>query len=241
MSVVIEMIYTENKDFIKYANSKPKKLDWSTKDHAQILVMGSYQKEDYASAHQFILVPFTGLNGLDLAFIKAKGIKVLNTQAHSPYVAERALALMLTLLGQIIPFDERLRHGDWSNRNNENRMPWVSLFEKRIGFFGYGAINQHLHQLLKPFKVKVNIINRGKDFEDIELVNDLDQLIKQSDIVVIAAPLTHETEGIFDSTLLSQMTDKYLINVGRGPIVMNRTLSSLKDSNVKRICFRCVV
>jgi lactate dehydrogenase-like 2-hydroxyacid dehydrogenase len=135
MSVVIEMIYTENIDFVKYANAKSKNLVWSKKDHAQILVTGSYQKEDYAQSHQFILVPFTGLNGLDLTFIKSKKIKVFNTQVHSRYVAERALALILTLLGHIIPFDQRLRQGDWSNRNNENRMPWGSLFEKRIGFF----------------------------------------------------------------------------------------------------------
>ncbi len=234
MSVVIEMIYTENIDFVKYANSKPKNLVWSKKDHAQILVTGSYQKEDYTQSHQSILVPFTGLNGLDLDFIKSKGINVFNTQVHSRYVAERALALILTLLGHIIPFDQRLRHGDWSNRNNENRMPWGSLFEKRIGFFGYGAINQHLHQLLKPFKVKVNIINRGKDFGDVEKVKDLDQLIKQSDIVVIAAPLNKETEGIFDSKLLSQMTDKFLINVGRGPIVDEAALyQALKTQTLK--------
>jgi phosphoglycerate dehydrogenase-like enzyme len=101
-------------------------------------------------------------------------------------------------------------------------------------FFGYGAINQHLHQLLKPFKVKVNIINRGKDFGDVEKVNNLDQLVKQSEIVVIAAPLNKETEGIFDSKLLSQMTDKCLINVGRGPIVDETALyQALKTQTLK--------
>ena len=234
MSVVIEMIYTENKDFIKYAHSKPQKLDWSSKDQAQILVTGSYLKEDYASSHQFILVPFTGLNGLDVSFIKSKGIKVFNTQAHSRYVAERALALILTLLGQILPFDHRLRQGDWSNRNNESRLPWESLFEKRIGFFGYGAINQALHQLLKPFKVKGTIINRGKAYEEVETVNDLAELVKQSDIVVIAAPLNKETEGVFDQKILSQMKDKLLINVGRGPLVDETALyEALKNQTLK--------
>ena len=234
MSLVIEMIYTDNIDFVTYARSKSKNLVWSKKDQAQILVTGSYQIKDYAPSHQSILVPFTGLNGLDLTFIKSKKIKVFNTQAHSRYVAERALALSLTLLGQILPLDPRLRQGDWSNRNNENRMPWVSLFEKRIGFFGYGAINQALHQLLNPFKVKVTIINRGKAYEEVETVNDLDQLVKQSDIVVIAAPLNKETEGIFDQKILSQMKDKFLINVGRGPLVDEAALyEALKTHTLK--------
>jgi len=234
MSLVIEMIYTDNIDFVTYARSKSKNLVWSKKDQAQILVTGSYQIEDYAPSHQSILVPFTGLNGLDLTFIKSKKIKVFNTQAHSRYVAERALALSLTLLGQILPLDPRLRQGDWSNRNNENRMPWVSLFEKRIGFFGYGAINQALHQLLNPFKVKVTIINRGKAYEEVETVNDLAELVKQSDIVVIAAPLNKETEGIFDQKILSQMKDKFLINVGRGPLVDEAALyEALKTHTLK--------
>ena len=218
------MIYSDSQELTEFLKRKDLFIRFSNKDEARILVTGQYQKEDYSKNHAFIIVPFTGLNGLDLGFINSKGIKVFNTQAHSKYVAERALALIFTLLGNIIPFDQGLRQGDWANRNNQNRIPWVSLFGKRIGFFGYGAINQYLHQLLEPFNIQGYVIDRGKDYPGLNKVNDLNQLVENSDVIVIAAPLSDETESIFNHDILSKMQEKVLINVGRGPIVAEASL-----------------
>ena len=228
------MIYSSNQDFIDFLIKKDPSLSLVSNDKARLLVTGQYQKDDYQPSHQYILVPFTGLNGLDLDFIKSKGIHVFNTQAHSKYVAERALSLILTLLGNIIPFDQGLRHGNWAHRNDPNRVPWVSLFDKNIGFFGYGAINQYLHQLLTPFNIQAYIIDRGKDFKGVHKVKDLISLVEVSDVVVIAAPLTDHTKGIFDGNIVSQMKDKILINVGRGPVVNEGALyQALRNETLK--------
>lgn len=228
------MIYSASEAFQSFIKSKHTNLTFTEKKKAQILVTGQYQKADYASPHQYIVVPFTGLNGLDIPFIKAKGIHVFNTQAHSRYVAERALALLLTLMGKIIPFHQGLSQGHWAHRNQVNRTSWVSLFEKNVGFFGYGAINQHLHGLLKPFQIKAHTIDRGKAYQDVSLVKDVKALIKASEIIVIAAPLHETTEGIFNADLLKMMADKIIINVGRGRIIDEEALyHALRDQTLK--------
>ena len=218
------MIYSASQEFLDYLDNHNENLEVVGKDKARILITGSYQKEDYLPSHEIIIVPFTGLNQIDLEFVKSKGIRVFNTQAHSRYVAERALALLLTLLGKITVLDKDLRNGFWAHRNNQQRTPWTSLFDKKVGFFGYGAINQHLHQLLKPFNIEAFIIDRGKDYRDVQKVKDLEALAKVSDIIIIAAPLNNDTEGVFDQAILTAMKDSYLINVGRGPIVDERAL-----------------
>jgi phosphoglycerate dehydrogenase-like enzyme len=218
------MIYTASKEFLDYLNNHNEPLEVVAKEKARILITGSYQKEDYFPSHEVIIVPFTGLNQIDLEFVKSKGIRVFNTQAHSRYVAERALALLLNLLGKVTLLDKDLRKGFWAHRNNEQRILWVSVFNKKVGFFGYGAINQHLHQLLKPFNIKTFIIDRGKDYRDVHKVKDLEALAKVSDVIIIAAPLSQDTEGVFNQTILNTMKNSYLVNVGRGPIINEKAL-----------------
>ena len=154
------MIYTTFEAFKNYVNQHQPTLAFSPKEKAKIVVTGSYKAEDYHPSHRAVFVPFTGTNAIDIKLLKEKGIALFNSQAHSHYVAERALALILTLLGKIIPYHEGLTKGDWANRNGEERIPWTSLFHKRVGFLGYGTINQILHTLLKAFEIQAFTLDR---------------------------------------------------------------------------------
>ena len=64
-----------------------------------------------------IFVPFTGLNKFPLMKIEEEGIYISNTHAKAHIVAERGLALTLTLMGKVIPYDQELRNNDrWMTR-----------------------------------------------------------------------------------------------------------------------------
>lgn len=215
-------IYLEDPRYLEALKDYPD-LTLTDKKDATCVITGRYTEKDYHDAHQVVFIPFTGHNGIDIDLLKAKGLKLFNTSAHSVFVAERALALTLALLGKIPSMHEKLRGGDWSNRFNEERIPWVTIQNKTVGIYGYGAIGRAFHNYVRPLAKNIVTIDRQKDYQDAELVPDLERLADVSDILVVAAPLTQSTRHTVNATVLSKLNG-YLINVGRGPIVEETAL-----------------
>jgi len=62
---------------------------------------------------------------------------------------------------------------------------------------------------------------------------DLEKVIKESDFIVVAVPLTKETSGLFGEKELKLMKRKYLINISRGTVINEGALfKSLKEGNL---------
>ncbi len=188
------------------------------------MITGSYSEKDYHKNLKGIIIPYTGHNGINLADMRKHDLMLFVTPTRSKYVAEKVLALTLALLGNVINYHNRLKRGDWSARNSDARVPWVSLRNKKIGLYGYGRIGKLVHQLFKVFNCEFYTIDRNKTYRDINLVKNLEELFVVSDIVVVAVPLNHETENSVDEKLLSKMNGKYLINVARGKVVDQKAL-----------------
>ena len=189
------------------------------KRDAEIIITGHFAPEHAGDELKAVIIPYTGHDRIDLDALHARDAALFNTTVHSRYVAEKAVQLMHALLGNVVNYHNNLAHGDWSNRMNDHRVQWESAFNKRIGIYGYGRIGRIIHALLKPFSPEVFVIDRGKDYPEATALKTLHDVIDRSDIVFIAAPKTAATEGVFDRAALSRMQGKYLINVGRGPIV----------------------
>ncbi len=189
------------------------------KSAADIIISGVFKAEDAQANTRAIIVPYTGLDAIDLDVVEREGIALFNTTVHSPYVAEKAIHLLFATLGKVIPYHDRLRRGDWSGRGTEGRIVWESVFRKRIGIFGYGRIGRCIAAMLEPFDVEIHLLDRGKEPAGAIRHPDLRSLVAASDVVFIAAPLTPSTRHAFDSEVLSNMAHAHLVNVGRGPIV----------------------
>lgn len=204
------------------------------KSQAEVIISGTFTKADYHENLKAVIIPYTGLDQIDLELIEEYQIPLYNTTDHSKFVAEKALQLLLALLGNVANFHNRLMHGDWSHRNSDERIPWVSLFNRKIGIYGYGRIGKIFQELTTPFTKEFYVIDRGKEYLNTTPVKDLETLVERSDIIIIAAPLTEETEGAFNKEILSLMKDKYLINVGRGPIIDEEALyNALRNQTIK--------
>ena len=199
------------------------------------LITGRYNKKQYNQDLKGILIPYTGHNGIDLADLKEDNLMLFITPTRSKYVAEKAVSLMFALLGKVVVYHELLKVGNWSSRNSETRIPWVSVQGKSIGLFGYGRIGKIIHKMLKGFDVKFYTIDREKDYpEDITLVKNLTNLVQCSDIIIVSSPLNETTESLFNKQILSKMKNKFLINVGRGKIVEEESLyNALKNKELK--------
>jgi phosphoglycerate dehydrogenase-like enzyme len=84
---------------------------------------------------------------------------------------------------------------------------------------GFGSIGRALKARLEPFGVTVVGVARHAR-AGVHAVDDLPGLIGQADAVVVLAPLTEETRGLFDASLLARMRDGVLfVNAGRGAVV----------------------
>jgi phosphoglycerate dehydrogenase-like enzyme len=84
---------------------------------------------------------------------------------------------------------------------------------------GFGSIGRAVKRRLEPFGVTV--IGVGRHARDgVHATAELPTLVERADAVVVLAPLTPETTGLFDAALLARMRDgALLVNAGRGGVV----------------------
>ena len=192
---------------------------------AHFLLSGQYKKEDYHENLRGIVIPWTGHNRIDLDAMREQNLMLFVTPTRSKYVAEKAVAITLALMGKVVHYHNLLKEGNWAERNSASRVPWETIQGKTIGLYGYGRIGTLIHKMLKGFGCEFATIDREKKYpEDITLVKNLTNLVQVSDVMIIAAPLNVTTEGVFDQRILSRMKHKYLINVGRGKIIDEEAL-----------------
>ncbi|MCK8060231.1 MULTISPECIES: NAD(P)-dependent oxidoreductase [unclassified Fusibacter] len=211
--------------------------DLGVHSKVQALITGEFNKamlEVFPNVRA-VIVPYTGLNGLDTAPMQSKGIMIFNSTAHSHFVAERALALTLAVLGKLVFYNNNLMKGDWSKRTEPDRVSWTSLSNKRVAIYGYGIIGKEIHRLMKPFGIEVGVLDyRNRRPHDVHVFKRLEELAVWSDVFVIAVPLTDETNGRIDETMFAALKKKVLINIGRGQIIDEDALyESLKSGDLK--------
>jgi phosphoglycerate dehydrogenase-like enzyme len=167
----------------------------------------------------WVQLPFAGVDAfvdiLDAAptFTCAKG-------SYSQPVAEHALALLLAL-GRTIP--ERVRATTWGDKFA------VSLYESKVLIVGGGGITAELLRLLQPFGCPVTVVrNSSEPMPGATLTVGLDELnehLPDADFVVVAAALTPQTLGLFDSNRFAKMKPTaYLVNIARGKHVVTDDL-----------------
>jgi D-3-phosphoglycerate dehydrogenase len=171
-----------------------------------------------------------GVDNVDLATARAKGIVVTNTPgANSVSVAELAIGLMLALARQIPEAVEAVHQGKWP------RYAGLSLEGKTIGILGLGAIGKQLARHLAGFDCRILAYD---PFADITFARDnhvelaaLDKVVEEADFISLHLPLLPETRGMVNDTFLSKMKKgSFLINTSRGEVVdegaLLRTLQS---------------
>lgn len=138
-----------------------------------------------------------------------------------PYVAECALLLVLSSLRRVSRWGYQLREtGQWRERLTDNR----SLFGKRVGLRGFGAIAQSLVELMRPFGPVITADTGVPEAilarYGVKRALSAEALFANSDVLVELKPLTPKTEKSVDENLLRLLPEgASFINIGRGPVV----------------------
>jgi D-3-phosphoglycerate dehydrogenase len=175
-----------------------------------------------------------GVDNVDLAFAREKGIIVTNTPgANSVSVAELALGLILTLARQIPEAVEAVRQGRWP------RYAGISLEGKIIGILGLGAIGKQLARRLLGFDCTILAYDPYADEtfaqnHHVELAS-MEDVIANADFISLHLPLLPETRNLVNATFLNKMkTGSFLINTSRGEVVdENALLDALQSGHLR--------
>ncbi len=145
-------------------------------------------------------------------------------------VAEQTLALSLGLLRSLPVFFRAAQQKEFVRR------PTADLHRTTIGILGFGGNGRRLAQLLAPFRTRLLAtdyfpVDRPAYVERLLPPEGLDEVLRQSDIVILCVPLTQQTRGMIDRRALQIMKPgSVLINVARGPVVVEDALVAALES-----------
>lgn len=168
-----------------------------------------------------------GLDTIDLEAAERLGIAIVHQPSYATdEVADHATALVYALTRHVVLGDEVARTG-WPGWERFGAVP--SLGESTLGLVGFGRIGRAVAARLEPAVGRVIVFDPVADSvpPGIQLVEDLDTVLRQSDIVSLHSPLTAETERMIDARALAIMKPGgFLVNVSRGGLVDEPALAA---------------
>jgi phosphoglycerate dehydrogenase-like enzyme len=188
---------------------------------------------------KLIQVLSAGYDGVDLETLRELGIPLSNNGGANSYaVAEHAIMLMLAVYRQLPDLDRLVKSGKWkSSRFGEEEEHEIA--GKTIGIVGLGMIGKTLARRLAGFEVKLLYTDpvRPAPEEAAKLgvtYCELDELLRESDIVTLHAPFDATTHRIINARTLGLMKrDAVLINCARGELVDEAALyTALKERRI---------
>jgi D-3-phosphoglycerate dehydrogenase len=169
-----------------------------------------------------------GVDNVDVETATRRGIVVLNAPGgNTVSTAEHAFSLLLCVARKIPQADATVRGGSWDRKNLEG----VELYNKTLGIIGMGRIGSELSRRAIAFGMRVVAYDpylsaaRARSLQ-VELVDELDDLLANSDFISLHTPLTAETRYLLDATRL-QKTKRgvRIINCARGGLIEEAALA----------------
>ncbi len=163
-----------------------------------------------------------GYDSVDVPAMSRAGVLVCNTpNAVTRPVATMALGLVLALAHHLLAKDRITRQGRWNDRVEYMGM---GLTGRTLGVVGAGGIGKELLRMARVFDLKLLAADPYVDELDIGYAGArkvaLEQLMAESDFVVITCLLNEETRHLINARTLARMKPSaYLINIARGPVV----------------------
>jgi len=187
---------------------------------------------DSAPKLKYVIRGGVGLDNVDLAYAKEKGIKVSNTaDASTTAVAELAFALMIALPNHVTKGDASMREGKWIKKELKR----TELHGKTLGILGLGRIGLALAVRARAFKMEVLGWHPDVYFTDFaEICPSMDDVLARSDYLSLHMPLVDSTRGIINKETLAKCKDgAYIINPGRGKCVVEEdVVEALKSGKL---------
>jgi phosphoglycerate dehydrogenase-like enzyme len=176
-----------------------------------------------------------GLNTIDLAAARARGVAVANMPGtNSRAVAEATVLLMLAALRRVTFFDRTTRAGAGWRWDASVQDGLGELAGRTVGLVGHGAVVELLLPMLAAFGARLLYTARRRREHALAEWRELDALLAESDVVSLHVPLTAETERLLDARAFARMKPgAVLVNTARGELVDEAALvAALRDGRL---------
>lgn len=180
---------------------------------------------------KFIDVAFTGVDHVGLDAAKEKNIAVSNASGYSnEAVSELVIGTTLSLARNLRSVEDRCREG----KDKTGLVGW-EIKSKTVGIIGLGKIGTRTAELFHAFGATVLAQSRTHHDGIAEYIEQVTQeeLLRRSDIVVLHCPLNDSTRGMINAEKLAMMKPTaLLVNVARGPVVVEKDLAAALENGV---------
>ena len=192
---------------------------------------------DSAPNLKIIATSTTGLNHIDTDYAQKRGVKIISLRGESgflkniPSTAEETMALVLSLLRNVNWAHEDVLNGKWRTNN------WAGhqLLGKNLGLIRFGRLGKIVAKYARAFgmnvlasdpNVSANIIKKYGAKK-----NDLNTLLKKSDVVSLHVLLTEKTKNMIQEKHFRAMKrSAYFINTARAELISQKALyNALKN------------
>jgi phosphoglycerate dehydrogenase-like enzyme len=163
-----------------------------------------------------------GVDRVVTPLARERGLLVTNARGvFSPPIAEYVVLMCLAIARRLPQLLDLQRERTWQPLRGEE------LSGLTVGIVGYGSIGAEVARLLEPFGTRIVATRRrpelgsgGRANVEVWGIDRLHDLLREADIVLIAAPLTDETAGLIGPTELQEMPGHaWLINIARGRLI----------------------
>ena len=193
----------------------------------------NYMLDEYILKHfnGTILTASTGLNHIDTNYCKQRGIKVLSHKNDMrflndlPSTAELAFGLMSSIVRNIPSSFDDVKKGNWDYDSHMGHQ----LRGKIIGLIGYGRLGKMMKTYCNAFGMTVKIHDPYEGYDDLDLV------LRESDIISLHVHANDETKHMINKKVLGKLkNNSYIVNTSRGEIVNeNDIVESLRKGKLK--------
>ena len=179
----------------------------------------------------------TGVDHIDLAAAREKGITVTNTpDVLTEDTADMTMALILAVPRRLVEGERIVRSGDWSGWS-PTWMLGHRIFGKRLGIIGMGRIGQAVARRARGFGLSIHYHNRNRVHEEIEneleatYWESLDQMLAHMDFVSVNCPHTPATYHLLSARRLKLLQPHAVsVNTARGEVIDENALTQVLQS-----------
>ncbi|HEY1938907.1 MAG TPA: D-2-hydroxyacid dehydrogenase [Candidatus Angelobacter sp.] len=194
-----------------------------------VFIGWSLRPEQFATAKKlrWIHSPAAAVHQLMYPELIQSNVALTNsTGIHGPVVAEHAITVLLALAKCLPQAMQYQAKHEWSQDQLWHSQPRPrEVADATVAVIGMGGIGREFTRRAKAMEMKVLAVreNPSKGPEGADAVfgpEQIDEVLPQSDYVLLCTPVTPSTTGIMNPARLSKMKpDAYLINVARGPLI----------------------
>jgi len=188
-------------------------------DDVEVLIVANEPVDlDLFPALKLVATYSVGYDRIDVAACHARGVAVTTTPGVlDAATADLALALMLAARRRVVEGDDLVRAGRWGTSWSEGPFLGREMTGATLGIVGYGRIGKAVAQRARGFEMRVLVVRRSE--------GDLEQVLRESDIVSLHTPLNAETAGLISRERLALLRDgATLVNTARGAVVDEEAL-----------------